>query len=346
MAIIEVDHVTKKFKDLIAVKDVTFEVEEGEIFGLLGPNGAGKSTLISILCTLLYSTEGTARVCGFDVNREASKVRENIGIVFQEIILDDLLTGKENLRFFAKIGNMPKIEREQKIDDLLHLVDLYDRKDDIVKNYSGGMKRRLEIARGLLFNPKILFLDEATLGLDAQNRRIIWDYCRRLNKEQSVTILLTSHYIEEAEISNRVAIIDFGKIIELDTPKGLKRKVGEDYIKVIGKTTTEVDIISKISNLDFIKEINKDMSDEYEKYKIYIKNSSEEAIPFLIDEFLKYGFKFKSISDNKPTLEDVFIYYTGRQLRDENLRSNESIKSENLKAKKSGSRIFSGRNDN
>ena len=260
MAIIEVKNLSKKFKDLIAVNDVTFHVDEGEVFGLLGPNGAGKSTLISILCTLLYPTKGTGKICGFDVDTEAAKVRENIGIVFQEIILDDLLTARENLRFFAKLGNMPKLERQQKIDDLLHLVDLHDRKDDIVKTYSGGMKRRLEIARGLLFNPKILFLDEATLGLDAQNRRIIWDYCRRLNKEHSVTILLTSHYIEEAEISNRVAIIDHGKIIELDTPRGLKAKVGDDYVRIVGTVKNKTDIKSKLSNLSFVKEVGEERS--------------------------------------------------------------------------------------
>jgi len=265
---------------------------------------------------LLYSTKGTARICGFDVNSEAAKVRENIGIVFQEIILDDLLTGYENLRFFAKLGNMPKLERDKKIDDLLHLVDLFDRKNDMVRNYSGGMKRRLEIARGLLFNPKILFLDEATLGLDAQNRRIIWNYCRKLNKEQSVTILLTSHYIEEAEISNRVAIIDFGKIIELDTPEGLKAKVGENYVKIEGNTKNKIDIKSKLLSLDFIKEVGIESKENYQVLKVYIKNSADEAIPILIDECLKHGFKFKSIIDNKPTLEDVFISYTGRQLRD------------------------------
>ena len=332
MAIIEVKNLTKKFKDLIAVNDITFHVDEGEIFGLLGPNGAGKSTLISVLCTLLYSTKGTARICGFDVNSEAAKVRENIGIVFQEIILDDLLTGRENLRFFAKLGNMPKLQRQNKIDELLHLVDLYERKDDMVKTYSGGMKRRLEIARGLLFNPKILFLDEATLGLDAQNRRIIWDYCRRLNEEQSVTILLTSHYIEEAEISNRVAIIDFGKIIELDTPMGLKAKVGEDYVKIIGTVKNQTDIESELSSLDFIKEIGKEKKENYQIYKVYIKNSSDEAIPILINEFLKFGFKFKSIMDNKPTLEDVFIYYTGRQLRDADTGAAEPTNKTNLRA--------------
>ena len=327
MAIIEVENLTKKFKDLIALNEVTFNVEEGEIFGLLGPNGAGKSTLISILCTLLYSTKGSARVCGFDVNTEAAKVRENIGIVFQEIILDDLLTGYENLRFFAKLGNISKLDRDEKIDDLLHLVDLFDRKNDMVKNYSGGMKRRLEIARGLLFNPKILFLDEATLGLDAQNRRIIWDYCRRLNEEQTVTILLTSHYIEEAEISNRVAIIDYGNIIELDTPQGLKAKVGENYVKIEGTVKNKIDIKSRLLSLDFIKEVGIELKENYQVFKVYIKNSADEAIPILIDEYLKHGFKFKSIIDNKPTLEDVFIYYTGRQLRDE---GSAGIKSTNL----------------
>ncbi len=317
MAIIEVNKLTKKFKDLIAVDNVSFQVDEGEIFGLLGPNGAGKSTLISILCTLLYPTSGSAKINGFDVDAEAAKVREQIGIVFQSIILDDLLTARENLRFFAKLGDMPKIERENKIDDLLHLVDLYDRKDDQVKLYSGGMKRRLEIARGLLFSPKVLFLDEATLGLDAQNRRIIWDYITRLNKEKSVTILLTTHYIAEADISNRVAIIDLGKIIELDSPKKLKAKVGDDFIKIVGKKDGKTDLNKILSSLDFVEEIQSEKQEIYDVIKVYIRNSSDEAVPILISKCLDNGFKFKSIKDNTPTLEDVFIYYTGRDLRDQ-----------------------------
>ncbi|MHA1783852.1 MAG: ATP-binding cassette domain-containing protein [Candidatus Helarchaeota archaeon] len=317
MSIIEIEHLTKKFKDLVAVDDISFEVEEGEVFGLLGPNGAGKSTLISTLCTLLYSTTGTARISGYDINTEASKVRKNIGIVFQEIILDDLLTGKENLRFFAKLGNMPKIERENKIEDLLHLVDLYNRKNDQVKYYSGGMKRRLEIARGLLFDPKVLFLDEATLGLDAQNRRIIWDYILRLNKEKSVTVFLTTHYIEEADISNRVAIIDLGKVIELATPNELKSKIGDDFVEIMGTSKNSEELKNSLSSLSFVERVFLENKENHDEYKVYCTISSDESIPILIQECLKLDFKFKSITNNKPTLEDVFIHYTGRQLRDE-----------------------------
>ena len=316
MAIIEVNNLTKKFKDLIAVNNVTFGVDEGEIFGLLGPNGAGKSTLISMLCTLLYPTSGSATINGFDVDKQAARVREQIGIVFQSIILDDLLTAKENLRFFAKLGMIPKLERENRIDELLHLVDLYERKDDQVKYYSGGMRRRLEIARGLIFSPKVLFLDEATLGLDAQNRRIIWDYIKRLNKEKSVTILLTTHYIAEAEIANRVAIIDLGKIIELDTPKQLKAKVGDNFIKIVGKKENNIDLDKILSSLDFVEEVKSEKQEIYDEIKVYIKNSIDEAVPILIKKCIENGFKFNSIKDNTPTLEDVFIYYTGKDLRD------------------------------
>jgi len=341
MAIIEIKNLTKKFKDLIAVNDITFNVEEGEIFGLLGPNGAGKSTLISTLCTLLYPTSGSAKILGYDVDSQAAKVRENIGIVFQAIILDDLLTARENLRFFAKIGNMPKLEREGRIEELLHLVDLFDRKDDQVKTYSGGMKRRLEIARGLLFSPKVLFLDEATLGLDAQNRRIIWDYIKRLNKEQSVTILLTTHYIAEADISNRVAIIDLGKIKELDTPKQLKAQVGEDYIKIIGKKKNKEDLNKILSSLDFVEEVKSEKQEIYDEIKVYITNTSDEAVPILIQKCLDNGFKFKSIKDNTPTLEDVFIYYTGKDLRDD-IKTGESTEKLNLRASLKSSRSGMG----
>jgi len=236
---------------------------------------------------------------------------------------------------------MPKLEREGRIEELLHLVDLFDREDDQVKTYSGGMKRRLEIARGLLFSPKVLFLDEATLGLDAQNRRIIWDYIKRLNKEQSVTILLTTHYIAEADISNRVAIIDLGKIKELDTPKQLKAQVGEDYIKIIGKKKNKEDLNKILSSLDFVEEVKSEKQEIYDEIKVYITNTSDEAVPILIQKCLDNGFKFKSIKDNTPTLEDVFIYYTGKDLRDD-IKTGESTEKLNLRASLKSSRSGMG----
>lgn len=319
MKVIECQNLVKKFKDLAAVNDVTFDVEDGEIFALLGPNGAGKSTAISVFCTLLRPTSGSARVYGYDVYKQPSKVRSCIGIVFQAIVLDELLTGYENLRFFARLGNMPKSKRRTNIEEMLNLVDLLDRKNDLVKKYSGGMKRRLEIARGLLFHPKILFLDEATLGLDAQNRRTIWNYIKRLNKEENITIFMTTHYIEEAEISEKVAIIDNGKVVALDTPEKLKAAVGSEYVEVrlregvVDKTAIE-------GHLDFITDVvpvDPSSSNNSNSYKIMVKIPAEEAIPDIISWGNSRNLKFKSVSINKPTLEDVFIEHTGRGIRDE-----------------------------
>ncbi|HHH80243.1 MAG TPA: ATP-binding cassette domain-containing protein, partial [Thermoplasmatales archaeon] len=231
MNIIETFELTKKFNSLAAVDHVSFSVKEGEIFGFLGPNGAGKTTTIKMLTTLLNPTEGTAKVCGFDIIKNRNEVRQSIGVVFQEPALDTELTGKENLDFHARMYGLDRERRVSRIEEVLRIVDLQDKKDVLVKYYSGGMKRRLEIARGLMHFPRVLFLDEPTLGLDAQTRRAIWEYIKKMNKEEKTTIFLTTHYMDEADfLCDRVAIIDHGRIIILDTIPKLKNAIGNDVI--------------------------------------------------------------------------------------------------------------------
>ena len=230
---IKVENLTKKFGAFTAVDNISFTVKKGELFGLLGPNGAGKTTTINMLCTLLKSTAGKGIVAGFNISQDKDKVRKSIGIVFQEPALDSTLTGKENLEFHAMMYGMKKNERINRIKKVMELVELTDKANVLVQNYSGGMKRRLEIARGLIHQPKVLFLDEPTLGLDAQTRRHIWEYIKKLNKETNVSIILTTHYMEEADyLCERVAIIDFGKIVAIDSPKKLKDVLGGDVIEL------------------------------------------------------------------------------------------------------------------
>jgi len=311
MSIIETNNLTKKFNGLVAVDNVNFEVEEGEIFGFLGPNGAGKTTTIKMLITLLMPTSGTARVAGFDIVKERNRVRECIGVVFQEPALDTELTGRENLDFHARMYGLSRVEREKRIVDVLQLVDLTDKADVLVKNYSGGMKRRLEIARGLMHYPKVLFLDEPTLGLDAQTRNAIWRYIKRLNKEEGTTIFLTTHYMEEADyLSDRAAIIDHGRLLVVDKPEGLKNRVGKDLINL------------KCSNMRNLKKI---LEKEEWVENVKIVDSSlllsvkhgEEKIPHIIEIAQSTGIKITSIDLHKPTLDDVFLYYTGRRIREQ-----------------------------
>ena len=311
MYIVETIDLTRKFNGLVAVDNVNFEVEEGEIFGFLGPNGAGKTTTIKMLITLLKPTSGTARVAGFDIKKERNKVRECIGVVFQEPALDTELTGKENLDFHARIYGLSRAEREKRIADVLQLVDLTDKADVLVKNYSGGMKRRLEIARGLMHYPRILFLDEPTLGLDAQTRNAIWSYIKKLNKEEGTTIFLTTHYMEEADyLSNRVAIIDHGKLLVVDKPERLKNKVGKDLVNL------------KCSDIGNLKKI---LEKEEWVGNVKIVDSSlflsvrhgEKKIPEIIEIAQSNNIKITSIELHKPTLDDVFLYYTGRRIREQ-----------------------------
>ena len=231
LEIIKTNNLTKKFNDFTAVDHISFSVREGEIFGFLGPNGAGKTTTIKMLTTLLYPTEGSAELSGFNVIKKRDDVRKHIGVVFQEPALDTELTGRENLDFHARIYGLDKDKRKKRAAEVLKLVDLEGKKDEVVKNYSGGMKRRLEIARGLMHYPTVLFLDEPTLGLDTQTRRAIWEYVKKMNKEEKTTIFLTTHYMDEADyLCDRVGIIDHGKILVIDSTTSLKNAVGNDVI--------------------------------------------------------------------------------------------------------------------
>ena len=230
--VIEVHDLVKKFGPLAAVDGASFDIEEAEVFGFLGPNGAGKTTTINILCTLLLPTSGSAILDGYDVVKHPQHVRQRIGIIFQDPSLDDRLTAFENLEFHGVLYNLPRNERRARMAELLKMVELYDRRNDIVRTYSGGMRRRLEIARGLLHYPRVLFLDEPTIGLDPQTRSHIWDYIRELRVREKITIFLTTHYMDEAGNADRIAIIDHGKIVAMDTPDRLKDMVGGDVITI------------------------------------------------------------------------------------------------------------------
>ena len=303
---IEVDNLRKSYKDLEAVKGISFSVEEGEFFGFLGPNGAGKSTSINMMCTMLMQTSGKVQINGFDTIKQEKQVRENIGIIFQENTLDKNLTAYENLNMHCKYYGIPKNEREERIDKVLEMVALGDKKKKTVNSFSGGMKRRLEIARGMLHNPRVLFLDEPTVGLDPQTKEHIWKYIFELREREHTTIFLTTHHMEEAEACDRIAIMDHGTIIALDTPKQLKDNLGGDVIE-LGTTEPE----------KLIHEIK-------EKYGIYAKQK-EQLVRFHVvngNEFMISFLKnveviINSINIRQPTLNDVFLNLTGRQMRDE-----------------------------
>lgn len=309
MNIIEIKNLTKKYGEKFAVDDISFEVIEGEIFGFLGPNGAGKTTTINILCTLLQPTSGIASISGYDVTNDRDNVRNSIGIVFQDPSLDGDLTGEENLRFHGMAYNIPKQIREERITYLLEMVDLYDKKDELTKNYSGGMKRRLEIARGLLHHPKVLFLDEPTIGLDPQTRNRIWEHIRELQEKKGITIFLTTHYMEEAENCNRIAIIDHGKIIALDTPENLKKDLKGDLITL---KTSDNEKANEVLKTCF--SLNPYIKDD----SIYVyADNGENFVPKLFRALRNY--EITSVSVRKPTLNDVFIKLTGREIREETM---------------------------
>ncbi|MHA1265617.1 MAG: ATP-binding cassette domain-containing protein [Candidatus Helarchaeota archaeon] len=312
MAIIEVENLVKEFNGFRAVDNISFKVEEGEIFGMLGPNGAGKTTIIFILSTLLNPTSGRARVAGFDVVKEEMHVRKNIGIVFQDVVIDDRLTALENLKIHAQLYSLPKEEWQPRAEELLQLVELDDRKDDLVGTYSGGMRRRLEIVRGLLNQPKVLFLDEPTLGLDPHTRRFIWDYIKRLNNEKNVSILITSHYMDEIdELSDRIVIIDRGKNLVIDTPTNLKNMLGNDVLRIKGSPVQ--DLIIDLKMLPFVKDVKTSSSG----IEIGVGIPGSDAVPDIMKIIHKHEYEFQSLTIQRPTLEDVFIYYTGKSLREE-----------------------------
>ncbi len=306
---IETFDLTKQYGSIVAVDKLNLKIEYGEIFGLLGPNGAGKTTVLSMLCTIITPTSGTAKVNGHDIVKEPDEVRKGIGIVFQDPSIDDRLTGKENLEFHAMLYAVPKGVRDKRIAEVLKLVELEDRANSMMRTYSGGMRRRLEIARGLLHYPRLLFLDEPTLGLDPQTREHIWKYIEALAKRENITIVLTTHYMEEAEkLCNRVAIIDYGKIKALDTPDNLKNALEGDVIKI--KTSNPGLLVNRLSEkITVIKG-----SETSGMLSITVKNG-EAIIPKIVEIANYAGVAIESIALQKPTLNDVFLYHTGREIR-------------------------------
>jgi len=302
---VEVDGLVRRFGDFAAVDDVSFSVEPGELFGFLGPNGAGKTTTISILCTLLEPTSGSATVAGHSVVDDPGGVRSSIGLVFQEITLDDYLTGAENLRFHAVLYGYPAGKVRERAAPLLDMVGLTDRADQQVRFYSGGMKRRLEIARGLLHAPRVLFLDEPTIGLDPQTRAHIWDYVDTLRARESTTMFLTTHYMDEAERCDRIAIIDQGKIVAIDTPDALKSSVGADTITI----ATNDDDGARRQLAEGLG-VESEITDDGLKVRV---PDGEAFVPRLFDH-LKVG--VRNVAVHRPSLDDVFMEYTGRAIRD------------------------------
>ncbi len=308
--IIETIDLTKKFGNLTAVDRVNIKVEQGEIFGLLGPNGAGKSTIISMLCTILKPTSGTALVNGYDISKNSSQVRKSIGIVFQDPSVDDHLTGRENLEIHADLYGVPASEKKSQIDTVLELVELFDRSNELVRNYSSGMRRRLEIARSLVHTPKVLFLDEPTIGLDPQSRDHIWTYIRDLMKTKDLTIILTTHYMEEADrLCNRIAIVDHGNILVLDTPKNLKEKLGGETIIVETRNTSLY--IEKMKEAGIARGIVI-VGDEV---KITV-DDAHTILPRIMNIAAVNNIFIKSISVQEPQMDDVFLHYTGRAIRE------------------------------
>jgi ABC-2 type transport system ATP-binding protein len=321
MEAIKIKNLTKKFGNLIAVNGISFHVDEGEIFGFLGPNGAGKTTTLSILATLLPPTSGEAIVNGFDVQKEKDSVRKSIGMVFQDPTLDEELTAYENLDFHGRLYDVPKEIRKKKIIELLKLVELEERKDNLVKTFSGGMKRRLEIARGLLHEPKVLFLDEPTLGLDPQTRNKLWDYIKKLNKEKKITIILTTHYMDEADrLCDRVAIIDNGEIIALDKSENLKDKIGGDVITIVSSESTKVEAVLKHCKwCGLVKRHDGHVT-------INVENAGKRVAD-IVNLIEKNNIKIESIMIHEPSLEDVFLYYTGKTIREEEAKSLDHLRS-------------------
>lgn len=311
MAAIEVENLTKEFNGFVAVDHISFSIKSGEVFGLLGPNGAGKTTTMSMLSTMLKPTAGKASVNGFDILKKEDDVRKSIGIVFQDQSLDEELTAYENMDFHGRLYRIPKDLREKRIKDLLKLVELEDKKDNLVKTYSGGMRRRLEIARGLLHEPRVLFLDEPTLGLDPQTRNHLWNYIDKLNKEKGITIILTTHYMEEADkLCDRIAIIDKGKIIALDTSDRLKESIGGDVIEI--NSSDREKLHSMIKTCSWVKHVDVHNG----SVTINLQNA-EKHVAEIVNLSSENGIDIESISIHKPTLEDVFLYYTGRTMREE-----------------------------
>jgi ABC-2 type transport system ATP-binding protein len=310
-AAIFIKGLTKRFDGLTAVDAVDLNIKKGELFGLLGPNGAGKSTLIKMLTTMLKPTSGSATVWGYDIARERNEVRSSIGVVFQDQALDTVLTGRENLDFHGRMYGMESSLRKSRIDEVLELVDLGEKAKTKVEDYSGGMRRRLEIARGLMHHPNVLFLDEPTLGLDVQTRRHIWQYIQAMNRREGVTIVLTTHYMEEADyLCDRVAIVDNGRIVALDTPGRLKELIGADTITIETQNGTDR-LLQSLQSFDWIKSTS--TSGESVELRV---DHAQLRIPQLMEAAYRDGVIIRSVGLHAPTLEDVFLKFTGRKIRE------------------------------
>lgn len=311
MIAVRTENLTKRFKAAVAVDGISFDVREGEVFGFLGPNGAGKTTTINMLSTLISPSSGSAEIMGYDIVKRRNEVRRSIGVVFQEPALDSRLTGRENLEFHAHMYGMPAQERRSRIAEVLALVELDEKAGARVETYSGGMKRRLEIARGLMHRPKVLFLDEPTIGLDAQTRRHIWAYVKKLNDETGITMILTTHYMEEADaLSHRILILDHGRIVALDTPSVLKDVVGGDVIElVIGGDATA--FVNSMRSADWVTNVIADR----EVVRLSLDKAESHVAP-VVQAAVDSGVSLSSVSIRKPSLDDVFIHFTGKTIRE------------------------------
>ncbi len=305
--------ITKRFGELTAVDKINLAIDSKEIFGLLGPNGAGKTTLIRMLTTVLQPSDGTAKVAGFDIRKNQDEVRQSIGVVSQAMTLDIELTAWENMELYAKYYGVPGEIRKKRIKELLDVVGLADRADFTAGSYSGGMKRRLELVRSLIHRPKILFLDEPTTGLDPQARSAVWDYLRKIHREQDITIVLTSHYLDEAEaLCDRVAIVDYGKLMALGTPTDLKRKVMGGDIVEADVADLPIKAFEALKASKFVLQVKKRES----TLTILVK-SGAEAVPRIVELVNENGGKIRSITLREPTLDDVFLHFTGRSIRED-----------------------------
>ena len=313
---VQVTGLTKRFGQLTAVDGISFEVGEAEIFGFLGPNGAGKTTTISMLCTLMKPTAGTALIGGHDVAREPAAVRREIGIVFQDSTVDDRLTARENLVFHGELFGMPRSEIGPRADSLLERVGLSERAGDAVITFSGGMRRRLEVARGLMHWPAVLFLDEPTVGLDPQTRRSLWGYARSLRESEGVTIFLTTHYMDEAEACDRIAIMDHGTIIAIDTPAKLKARLGGDVVTLSGP-----------DNDALADEVTRTFELETRRENGAIEFNIEQAADFVPVLLSRLEAPVQSVSLRHPTLEDVFVDLTGHQIRESSASEEDKMRS-------------------
>ncbi|MDE3217586.1 MAG: ATP-binding cassette domain-containing protein [Gemmatimonadota bacterium] len=304
MPVIETRSLTKRFESLVAVDALDLAVEEGEIFGLLGPNGAGKTTTLMMLTTLVRPTAGSATIAGFDIARQPAEVRKSIGVVFQDPSSDDILTGYENLKVHGMLYRMPPALRERRIGEVLELVELTGRQDDLVRKYSGGMRRRLELARGLMHDPRVLFLDEPTLGLDPQSREKLWEYIENLARVKRITVIITTHYMEEVDrLCDRMAIMDEGKIRALDTPAALKRVIGGDVVHL----RVAAPDVEALARLPFVQRV--------EARDRVLELTVTDASAHL-QELLQAAGRVEAVEVHSPTLDDVFLHFTGRAIRE------------------------------